>query len=115
MHGEARMQPRQFSRVVIPGSLGFVLLLSTLAGPGRADTTNKPPEPAAAAATPSPVVPDPTSPPTAPDPTGASYYGPGVSTSGALTKADGKVTETTEHQDLKLTKVSLNLLWGLVA
>jgi ammonia channel protein AmtB len=98
--------------------LGLVLLVGVPATPGRAQDS-KPQEPAAAAAAApapaAPVVSDPTSSPVAPDPTGASYYGPGVSTGGALTKQDGKVTPLTELQDIKITKVSLNLLWGLVA
>jgi Amt family ammonium transporter len=51
--------------------------------------------------------------PKAPDSTGASYTG--GATGGALTKADGKVTDATKAVDIKLTKTSLNLLWALVA
>jgi ammonium transporter, Amt family len=69
----------------------------------------------AAAPAPAPAVADPTSSPTAPDPTGSTYAGPGFSTGGALTKSDGKVTEVTKLQDLKMNKVSLNLLWGMIA
>jgi Amt family ammonium transporter len=32
-----------------------------------------------------------------------------------LTKSDGKVTEVTKLQDIKVTKISVNLLWGMVA
>ena len=39
----------------------------------------------------------------------------GLRTGGALTKADGKVTEVTKLQDIKMTKISLNMLWGMVA
>ena len=83
----------------------------------KADAPAAAPEAAApaAAAAPAPAVADPASSPTAADPTGAGYYGPGVATGGALTKSDGKVTPVTEQQDIKLTKVSLNLLWGMVA
>jgi Amt family ammonium transporter len=84
----------------------------------KAETPAAAPEaaaPAPAPAAPAPAVPDPTSSPTAPDPTGSTYAGPGFATGGALTKSEGKVTELTKLQDLKMTKVSLNLLWGMVA
>ena len=73
------------------------------------------PAPAAAVPAPAPAVPDPTSSAPGPDPTGATYAGPGFNTGGALTKSDGKVTDLTKSQDLKMTKISLNLLWGMVA
>jgi Amt family ammonium transporter len=93
-------------------ALGLVLWLGVSTPSVRGDD---PPKEAQAPAAAAPAPADPTSSPTAPDPTGAGYYGPGVSTTGALTKADGKVTPATETQDLKLTKVSLNLLWAMVA
>jgi Amt family ammonium transporter len=71
--------------------------------------------PAAAAPAAAAAVPDPTSSPTKPDPTGATYAGDGFNIGGALTKSDGKVTEVTKLQDLKMNKVSLNLLWGMIA
>jgi ammonium transporter, Amt family len=101
------------TRVCLPIALSLALLVGMPATSVRAQDV-KPAEPTAAAA-PAVVTFDPASTPTAPDPTGASYAGPGVSTTGALTKVDGKVTELTGLQDLKLIKVSLNLVWALVA
>ena len=103
----------------------FVLLLAG-ATSGFADDDPKPaapaaeataPAPPAAVATPSPAAPDPApiGPAPAPDPTGAGYAGAGVSTTGVLTKVDGKVNDLTKLQDLKVTKVSLNLLWAMIA
>ncbi|HEV3163015.1 MAG TPA: ammonium transporter [Isosphaeraceae bacterium] len=112
------MNRRVFTGVGLSLSLGLVLMLVAPVGPCRGDDTNKGQEAAAEPAPAAPAAPaaqDPASAPAAPDPTGASYYGPGVSTTGALTKADGKVTSQTLTQDLKLTKVSVNLLWALVA
>ncbi len=112
---------------VCPQGSSWILSLGLLLGvfllPGRADEKSSSAEPAApaaaaaAAAAPvaEPAAPDPASTPTTPDPTGASYAGAGVSTTGVLTKADGKVTDLTQLQDLKLTKVGLNLLWAMVA
>ncbi len=93
-------------------TLGLTLLLGLPPSVVRADDQ---PKEAAAAPTAPAAAADPAASPTAPDPTGAGYYGPGVSTTGALTKSDGKVTPATETQDLKITKVSLNLLWAMVA
>jgi Amt family ammonium transporter len=108
------------TRLGLPFFLGLVILLGAPAVPGRAaDEKESQPAnaaaPAPAAVAPAPAAPDPTSSPAAPDPTGASYGGVGVATGGALTKADGKVTPLTTLQDIKITKVGLNLLWAMVA
>jgi Amt family ammonium transporter len=106
-------------------TLSVAFLLGGLAGLSRAQEEKKAAEPAAsapaeaaapaAAPAPAPAVPDPTSAPAAPDPTGGTYGGAGVSTTGVMTKADGKVTPLTSLQDIKITKVGLNLLWAMVA
>ena len=104
-------------------ALGIAFVLGTLAWSSRAEEEKKADEPATAApaeavapaAVPAATAPDPTVAPPAPDPTGATYGGAGVSTSGVLTKADGKVTPATQLQDIKITKVGLNLMWAMVA
>jgi Amt family ammonium transporter len=106
-------------------SIGFAIAIGSLMTTLRAqEPAAKSEAPAAAApeavapapaAAPAPAVPDPTSSPTTPDPTGSTYAGAGFNIGGALTKSDGKVTEVTKLQDIKMTKVSLNLLWGLIA
>ena len=117
------MYRRILSAAVLPLALGIGFLLAAPAAPGRAQDAKpqdaKPAEAAApapaAAAAPAPD-PAPISPPTEPDSTGSSYAGAGASTAGAAaTKADNKVTEVTKTQDLKLTKVGVNLVWGMVA
>jgi Amt family ammonium transporter len=107
-------------------SLGFAILIGLLAGVSRAQEAGKAAEPPtapaaaaepapAAAPAPAPPAPPPIGPAAAPDPTGASYAGAGTSTTGVLTKVNDQVTDATKLQDIKVTKISLNLLWGLVA
>ncbi|HEY2157180.1 MAG TPA: hypothetical protein VGH33_16250, partial [Isosphaeraceae bacterium] len=89
------MNRLRFTGAGLARSVGLLLLLGQPSSPARGDDQPKEATaPAAAAPAPAPVA-DPTSSPAAPDPTGASYYGPGVSTTGALTKVDGKVTPLT--------------------
>ncbi len=108
------MSRLRFAGAGLAMSLGLLVVLGQPPSPARGDIQKAEGAAPAAAPAPAPAA-GPASSPTDPDPTGASYYGPGVSTTGALTKADGKVTPATVVQDLKLTKVSLNLLWGMVA
>jgi Amt family ammonium transporter len=108
------MNRLRFAGAGLAMSLGLLLLLGLPSSPARGDDQKEAAAPATSAPAPAPAA-DPVASAPAPDPTGASYYGPGVSTTGALTKVDGKVTPLTELQDLKLTKVSVNLLWAMVA
>jgi len=57
--------------------------------------------------------PDMTATPTKPDSTGGTYTG--ATTSGLLTKEGDKVTPASMAQDLKLLKISLNVMWTLIA
>ena len=68
--------------------------------------------PAAAAPAPA-AAPDPGDSPTAADPTGA--YVPGADVSGKSTKTDGKVTPADVAKDVHLLKISINILWALIA
>ncbi len=98
----------------------IAVMLSMMTGPlpeepaDKADVAAaKADEKAAAPAAPTPAAPDPTTTPTNPDPTGASYTG--ADTTGKLTKDGDKVTQATLEKDVKLLKISINVLWTLIA
>jgi Amt family ammonium transporter len=103
-------------------TLGFVLLVGVLARTGWTQDEKKAAEPAAApaaekaaepAAAPAPAPADAGSAPTAPDSTGAGYY-PGVSTTAAVTRDNGKITQDAVIKDVALLKTALNIFWTLV-
>ena len=93
------------------GPLGFLLFAALLvwlsATYGRAEEAEA--APAAVVAAPAPT---PAETPTAPAASGA-YTD--ADTTAKLTKADGKVTPDTLAKDVKLLKVSLNILWVMIA
>jgi Amt family ammonium transporter len=83
-----------------------------------APAAEKAAEPAAAAAptpapAPAPPPADAGSAPSAPDSTGAGYY-PGVSTTAAVTRDNGKITQDTMIKDIALLKTGMNMFWTLV-
>ncbi len=90
----------------------LAILLGLLAGQAQAQDSAAAAAPAAAPA-PASAVPDPASSPAAPDVTGAGYAG--ASTTTALTKDDGKVTDATIAQDVKHLKLAINIMWTLIA
>ncbi|HEY2155490.1 MAG TPA: ammonium transporter [Isosphaeraceae bacterium] len=100
----------------------IVVMLSMMTGPlpdepaAKAEVPAAKAEEKAAAAAPAaaaPATPDPTTTPTNPDPTGASYTG--ADTTGKLTKDGDKVTQLTLEKDVKLLKISINVLWTMIA
>ncbi len=74
-----------------------------------AKAEEKPAAPPAAEAS----APDMTATPKEPDPTGANYTK--AVTTGQLTKDGDKITQGTLSQDVKLLKISINVLWTLIA
>jgi len=122
------MRHRRVAWFTLSGVLALALLMGLSARQGRAEEgKNTPPavekekagespSPAGvtapvAAAAPAPA--DPAATPTKADPSGASYTD--ASTGAGLTKADGKVDMATLARDVKLIKISANIVWALIA
>jgi Amt family ammonium transporter len=96
-------------------TLSVALLLGALVRPSQAEEEKKAAEPAAPAAapTPAPAPTDAGAAPAAPDSTGAGYY-PGVSTTAAVTRDNGKTTQDTVIKDVALMKTAMNIVWTLI-
>ncbi len=100
--------------------MGVIAILCTVPGLAPDDPKADVPTPASTTAVAAPVAPaaaaiapDMTATPTKPDSTGASYTG--GTTSGLLTKEGDKVTTGSLTQDVKLLKISINMVWTLFA
>ena len=130
------MRHRRVAWFCLSGIIGLALLTDWSARSGRAQEAKPPAAEAVKPAAPAEamptgaeakvageadakavaVAPAPAGPgdsPTKPDPTGA--YVDGADVSGKSTKTDGKVTPADVAKDVHLLKISINILWAMIA